>query len=123
MFNMWSSFPPNPATSDRALEIVNKEMDIQHQDQPRDMTGYRFREGVERFFITDINNPAASSRAQSQLAVIWDVVTTDISDFNHVPAGGNVLRMDGHVEFVRYPGEHPMTRAFTVVMGVQGQIP
>jgi len=26
-----------------------------------------------------------------------------------VPAGGNVLFMDGHVEFMRYPGKWPMT--------------
>ena len=31
---------------------------------------YRLREGIERFFITDINNPAASSSAQSSLAVM-----------------------------------------------------
>ena len=64
---------------------------------------YRLREGIERFFITDINNPAASSMAQSELAVIWDVlVSLDIGHFNHIPGGCNVLYMDGHVEFLRY---------------------
>ena len=29
-----------------------------------EVTAYRFREGIERFFITDINNPAASSKAR-----------------------------------------------------------
>jgi prepilin-type processing-associated H-X9-DG protein len=28
---------------------------------------------------------------------------------NHIPQGGNVLFMDGHVEFLRYPGKWPMT--------------
>ena len=28
---------------------------------------------------------------------------------NHHPAGANVLYMDGHVEFIRYPGKWPMT--------------
>src|SRR5690606_1771959 len=32
----------------------------------------RFREGIERFLITDINNPAASATAQSELAIMWD---------------------------------------------------
>jgi len=62
----------------------------------------RLREGIERFLITDINNPAASAQAQSELAVMWDVTGTDVSIFNHVPGGSNVLYMDGHVAFVRY---------------------
>jgi prepilin-type N-terminal cleavage/methylation domain-containing protein len=37
-------------------------------------TIYRLREGIERFFITDINNPAASSKSQSELVVLWDSV-------------------------------------------------
>ena len=65
----------------------------------------RLREGIERFFITDVNNPAATSMAQSSLAVMWDTISVLIGDFNHVPGGANVLYMDGHVEFERWPGE------------------
>ena len=68
-------------------------------------TVYRLREGIERFMITDINNPAATAIAQSQLAVMWDEISADeTSHFNHVPGGCNVLFMDGHVEFLRYAG-------------------
>ena len=63
---------------------------------------YRFREGIERFFITDINNPASSNLAQSTLATMWDVTSLDTSIFNHVPGGCNVLYMDGHVAFLKY---------------------
>jgi prepilin-type N-terminal cleavage/methylation domain-containing protein/prepilin-type processing-associated H-X9-DG protein len=66
---------------------------------------YRLREGIERFFITDINNPAASTEAQSSLAVMWDSVAPMAAMFNHVPGGSNVLYLDGHVEFVRYEEE------------------
>jgi len=69
---------------------------------PGEITLYRFREGIERFFITDINNPAGSSMAQSELAMIWDVTSLDVSIFNHVPGGSNVLYMDGHVEFLKF---------------------
>jgi len=72
-------------------------------------TLYRFREGIERFMITDINNPAASALAQSEVAVMYDVLSTDVRTFNHIPGGSNVLYMDGHVEFHRYPGPYPMT--------------
>ncbi len=63
----------------------------------------RLREGVERFFITDINNPAAARVSQSDLPVMWDGVSVDVSRFNHAPGGANVLFMDGHVAFERYP--------------------
>jgi prepilin-type N-terminal cleavage/methylation domain-containing protein/prepilin-type processing-associated H-X9-DG protein len=65
-------------------------------------TIYRFREGIERFLITDINNPAASAQAQSVLPVMFDHVAVALNLFNHVPGGSNVLYMDGHVEFQRY---------------------
>lgn len=67
---------------------------------------WRMRDGIERFLITDINNPSASSRAQSELAVMWDNIADD-GHFNHVPGGSNVLYMDGHVAFVRWPLNSP----------------
>ncbi|MCC6695409.1 MAG: DUF1559 domain-containing protein [Candidatus Hydrogenedentes bacterium] len=73
----------------------------------------RFREGIERFMITDINNPAGSAKAQSDIWIYFDIVTVsvDISrvDFSHIPGGSNVLYMDGHVEFLKYSedGEAP----------------
>lgn len=65
---------------------------------------YRLREGIERFFITDINNPAASSQGQSEIVVMHDAISEEVSHFNHVPGGSNVLYLDGHVDFVRYTG-------------------
>jgi prepilin-type N-terminal cleavage/methylation domain-containing protein/prepilin-type processing-associated H-X9-DG protein len=68
-------------------------------------TVYRLREGIERFFITDINNPAGSALAQSEVPIMWDSVSILPSDFNHIPGGSNVLYMDGHVQFLRYPDD------------------
>jgi len=76
-------------------------------------TVYRLKEGIERFFITDINNPSGSATAQSELPVMWDqcqfrVLTPggNAAAFNHVPGGANILYMDGHVEFKRYMGRN-----------------
>ncbi len=63
----------------------------------------RLREGVERFLITDINNPGAGALAQSAIAVVWDIVCDNPTHFNHVPGGSNVLFLDGHVRFLRWP--------------------
>ncbi|NLV41178.1 MAG: DUF1559 domain-containing protein [Candidatus Hydrogenedentes bacterium] len=79
-------------------------------------TIYRMREGIERFLITDINNPGGASMAQSTLWVMMDIMSSGTSGylFNHIPGGCNVLFMDGHVEFIRYtpvPGIDDMNGA------------
>jgi prepilin-type N-terminal cleavage/methylation domain-containing protein/prepilin-type processing-associated H-X9-DG protein len=91
----------------------------------------RLREGVERFFITDINNPAGAASAQSELGVMWDswggtaIVRVNTDNFssgsirtNHIPGGSNALFMDGHVEFVRYGSSFPCT-----AINVEGEGP
>jgi prepilin-type processing-associated H-X9-DG protein len=78
---------------------------------------YRLRDGIERFMVTDINNPAATARSQSDLAVMYDIVSTAAANFSHVPGGGNVLYMDGHVDFLRYPSKYPVSRAWATVVG------
>lgn len=84
-------------------------------------TVYRLREGIERFMVTDINNPSGSAQAQTEIPVMWDMAWTPMASdgwsyFNHVPGGGNVLFMDGHVEFLRYPSEWPICRAYPQMM-------
>lgn len=76
----------------------------------------RLREGIERFAITDINNPAASAQAQSEIIIMFDTFGNPNDSattgggvvFNHMPGGCNVLYMDGHVEFIRYPSKFPV---------------
>ncbi|HPA41246.1 MAG TPA: DUF1559 domain-containing protein [Candidatus Hydrogenedentes bacterium] len=84
------------------------------------VTVYRLREGIERFFITDINNPGASTMAQSTLSVMSDWVNSktgkDDMQFNHLPGGSNVLFMDGHVEFLRYPNVWPVSPLFAGII-------
>ncbi len=71
----------------------------------------RLREGIERFLITDINNPGASAKAQSDVVVMYDVISAGVNaggaSFNHVPGGTNVLYMDGHVTFMKYDATGP----------------
>jgi prepilin-type N-terminal cleavage/methylation domain-containing protein/prepilin-type processing-associated H-X9-DG protein len=90
---------------------------------PLPSTYIRTKEGISRFFITDINNPAAGSAAASQLFIMWDAWSTNynwgdfdpnlqigggVGYFNHVPGGSNVLYLDGHVEFVKFNSEDPI---------------
>ena len=77
-------------------------------------TLHPLRDGIERFLITDINNPASSSKASSETPAMFDTIRTsgpggmisdNGNDFNHIPGGANILFMDGHVEFSKYPAE------------------
>ena len=81
-------------------------------------TLFRLRDGIQRFLITDINNPGASSEASSVVPVMWDHISTKVKDFAHVPGGGNVLYLDGHVEFLNYPANRfPMTEDSARIFG------
>ncbi len=91
---------------------------------PLPTTYPRLKDGIERFLITDINNPAAAATAQSSLVVMFDAwspargndywvaagETGGVLRFNHVPGGSNVLYLDGHVEFVKLGEKFPMTK-------------
>lgn len=102
-----------PATDERVLENVDLEDAAALLGIPNTgnfgnsgNTLFRYREGIERFFVTDVNNAAAGSRAQSDIIVYFDTVTVTVGvdkvDFSHVPGGANVLFMDGHVEWRKY---------------------
>ncbi len=95
-------------------------------------TLYRLREGVERFLITDINNPAGSSRAQSSVPLALDGVGSVLKHdgtsgntnrlagrYNHVPGGCNVLWLDGHVEFIKFPSKYPVVH-WSATQGLGG---
>ncbi len=83
-------------------------------------TVYRLREGIERFLITDINNPAGSAQAQSEVFVMADTIAVSTSAFNHIPGGSNVLYMDGHVSFERYEelGDGPVNGSVARTIGL-----
>jgi prepilin-type processing-associated H-X9-DG protein len=42
-------------------------------------------------------------------------------EFNHVPGGCNVLYLDGHVEWVRFPGEYPCPNPYQPGAHFMGQ--
>jgi len=107
---------------DIVVKLTSTNASIDDQDiKPygSSMIVYRLREGIERFFITDINNAGAGNLAQSQLSVSADTINSNPTDgqgFNHVPGGCNVLYMDGHVEFLKYPTVWPASPLTAALM-------
>ncbi len=112
-----------------AADVTNSDPTVVDQDIKTNvpnvpaLTIYRLKEGIERFFITDINNPGSGSTAQSQLSVTSDNISSSTSSkqgFNHIPGGCNVLYMDGHVEFLKYPAGFPASPLAAALMASFG---
>ncbi len=83
----------------------------------------RLRLGVERFLVRDVNNPAEGAAGAGRVPVLWDHLTTEVISFAHLPGGINVLYLDGHVEFLRYPGARfPCTRDHARAAGCYGHL-
>jgi prepilin-type N-terminal cleavage/methylation domain-containing protein/prepilin-type processing-associated H-X9-DG protein len=63
----------------------------------------RLTQGVDRFLITELNTIfQGDETGASVIPISWDQISTNITEFSHVPAGQNCLYLDGHVEFMRY---------------------
>ena len=122
-WGIWRKALGDARNSDKILPMSFVVNDINHS------TGYlyRLREGLERFFITDINNIGASVEAQSTLVVMWDIISSVPggagNQFNHVPGGMNILYMDGHVDFAVYPGDYPCSPYLADKLGKGGPTP
>jgi prepilin-type N-terminal cleavage/methylation domain-containing protein/prepilin-type processing-associated H-X9-DG protein len=84
-------------------------------------TTIRITAGVDRFLITDINTIFTGDEVGSSvIPVMWDQISTNISQFSHVPAGQNIMYLDGHVEFHRYDptsGAYPSSPMYAAVNG------
>lgn len=118
-FGLMTSLMVYGFTHDESGFLSAADQDIQVTDGTGNGGGsavYRVRQGVERFLITDINNTAGNAHSQSQIFVMYDNVSQSAEQFNHVPGGSNVLYMDGHVEFVRYPGTPPVNKKMSAIM-------
>lgn len=104
----------------QALEDINVSSTAPGTGNGGGNTIFRLREGIERFMITDINNPGASAKAQSDVYIMFDSLSIHPNAYNHVPGGSNVLYMDGHVEFIKYNagGEQPLNEPFATLVGV-----
>ncbi|MGI6460590.1 MAG: H-X9-DG-CTERM domain-containing protein [Candidatus Hydrogenedentales bacterium] len=53
------------------------------------------------------------------MPVLFDAASISgaATKFNHIPGGCNVLYMDGHVAFMRYPGQFPITPQILEALG------
>jgi len=121
----WGQFLNNiPGLRDHVPDWMESNSTFYIQGNSGGDTVFRLREGIERFLVSDINNPAATAMGQSTIPVMMDNITSPSATlagggfsfmtnmrvgFNHQPGGCNVLYMDGHVEFVNYRDKFPVS--------------
>jgi len=77
---------------------------------------------VERFLITDLNQTFTSNELDSSyIPVMWDQISTTISDFSHTPASANVLYLaGGNISLKRYDQlstEFPISPIYAAING------
>src|SRR5690606_33600458 len=70
----------------------------------------RLRIGIEQLLVTNLDDPAEAAAVAARVPVM--IERPGIHE-----GGSNVLFLDGHVEFLPYPGPFPMTEAF--IQGLQ----
>jgi prepilin-type N-terminal cleavage/methylation domain-containing protein/prepilin-type processing-associated H-X9-DG protein len=113
----------NPATQpEEAYQVMFKAADgvTSVENAVTNAEVYRLKEGIERFLITDINNPADTAEAQSTIFIMYDIAGAKADLFNHVPGGSNVLYLDGHVEFIKYKEDIPVDLSMALLIGATG---
>ncbi len=109
----------NAQTVGEVFELAERDITFE-KDNGEQTTVFRLCEGIERFMVEDISDPAATALSQSEIPVMWDIISPDATNFNHLPGGGNVLYMDGHADFIKYPGKHPVSQAAAAVINLEG---
>ena len=82
---------------------------------------YRLSKKVDSYLVSDVNTVMSGSyTGVSEIPVMWDQISTDVREFNHLPAGQNILYLDSHVEFNRYnrgSTEFPTSPLYAAVHG------
>ncbi len=66
-------------------------------------TWFRTAQNIGKVFIRDINDPGSDYVNDGQIPVLFETPGLNgLVRFPHLPVGGNVLYLDGHVEFQKY---------------------
>jgi RNA polymerase sigma factor (sigma-70 family) len=93
-----------------SAEKPNLESDIDTADRML----RRLKRDVEYFFVENRSDPLAAANTRATIPIMFE--TAESTVFGRDPDGANVLYLDGHVDYVRFGSQFPVT------VGVQAVI-
>jgi prepilin-type processing-associated H-X9-DG protein len=127
-FAAWADvlFAPIPRTPEQFAALIDRDFDLSADgsidwsaralELGLDSAGnsgtnmlYRLREGVERYQRPDPLTPESQRSGQSTVAVMMDRVSASDEASMHLGGGANVLYLDGHVDFMKFPDGRPVS--------------
>lgn len=100
-----------------AVRNHTEQLDLDRKIETPSKDFFRLGRGVEVFFTTNYNDPGAAAKTRASLPVMFE--TFDSPGFGRDPDGANVLYLDGHVEYVRFGTEFPVTEPVHALMSGQ----
>lgn len=75
----------------------------------------RLKRDVEYFFVENRSDPQAAANTRATIPIMFETVVSNV--FGRDPDGANVLYLDGHVDYVRFGSQFPVTGGVLDVLG------
>ncbi len=98
---------------------ARKDINLDARIETADKTFIRLGKGVEVFFTTKYTDPEALARTRATIPILFETFSS--IGFDHDPDGANVLYLDGHVDYVRFGSQFPVTEPVQEVLREQDQ--
>jgi prepilin-type processing-associated H-X9-DG protein len=94
------------STFKSAVESTNKP-DLESDIDTADRMLRRLKRDVEFFFVENRSDPRAAANTRATIPIMFETVESTV--FGRDPDGANVLYLDGHVDYVRFGSQFPVT--------------
>ena len=74
----------------------------------------RLKRDVEYFFVENRSDPQAAANTRAAIPIMFETMESTV--FGSDPDGANVLYLDGHVDYVRFGSQFPVTADVQAVL-------
>lgn len=95
------------------LESVEKP-DLESDIDTADRMLRRLKRDVEYFFVENRSDPLAAANTRAAIPIMFETVESTV--FGSDPDGANILYLDGHVDYVRFGSQFPVTADVQAVL-------
>lgn len=110
-----------------ALRVVDSDLPVGRDNEGNGLgnggseTVFRLRPDLQRLVVEAGGSARDKAMLPKNVFVMFDKLSADPKQYNHPPGGSNVLFLDGHVEFVKFPGKPPVTKRTAKLLRLIGK--